>query len=130
MVMLGCQDVGRSATLAQGSGYSKSFRQTPKALKRGAGFQQSGSHDRHFLVLVTSAMVVGVAESKLVEFRSGFKCIWYDLPHPVQFAVLLMMPALFFGINWIFGKLDKVAYARLSRAVTAWMDEKRQLHRI
>ncbi|CAM9691249.1 unnamed protein product [Ectocarpus sp. 12 AP-2014] len=130
MVMLGCQDVGRPVTFAQDSGQSKIYRQTPKALKSGAGFQQSKSHSRHFLVLVISAMVVGVAESKLVEFQSGFKCMWYDLPHPVQLAVLLMMPALFFGINRIFGKLDKAAYARLSRAVAAWMDEKRQVHRI
>ncbi|CAN0016826.1 unnamed protein product [Ectocarpus sp. 13 AM-2016] len=130
MVMRRCQDVGGPVTLAQDSGDSKIYRQTPKALKSGAGFQQSRSHGRHFLVLVISAMVVGVAESKLVEFQSEFKCMWYDLPHPVQFAMLLMTPALFFGINRIFGKLDKAAHARLSRAVTAWMDEKRQVHRI
>ncbi|CAN0157377.1 unnamed protein product, partial [Ectocarpus sp. 4 AP-2014] len=63
MVMLGCQDVGRPVTFAQDSGDSKIYRHTPKALKRGAGFRQSGSHGRQFLVLVISAMVVGVAQS-------------------------------------------------------------------
>ncbi|CAM9297208.1 unnamed protein product [Ectocarpus fasciculatus] len=130
MVMLGCQDVGGSATLAQHSGQSKNCRKTPKALKRGGVYQQSGSNSCGFLVLVMSVTVVGVAKGELVDFPSGFKCMWYDLSHPVQFAVLLMMPALFFGVNRIFGMLDKAAYARLSRAVTAWMDEKRQVHRI
>ncbi|CAB1116411.1 unnamed protein product [Ectocarpus sp. CCAP 1310/34] len=40
------------------------------------------------------------------------------------------MPALFFGMNRMFGMLDKAAYARLSRAVSAWMNEKRQVDQI
>lgn len=51
-------------------------------------------------------------------------------PANPMLLLIPQMPALFFGINRIFGKLDKAAYARLSRAVTAWMDEKRQVHRI
>ncbi|CBJ28220.1 expressed unknown protein [Ectocarpus siliculosus] len=78
-----------------------------------------------------SVTVVGVAESNmLVDLPSGFKCMWYNLSHPVQFAVLLVMPALFLGVNRMFGMLDKAAYARLSRAVSAWMNEKRQVDQI
>ncbi|CAM9901500.1 unnamed protein product [Ectocarpus sp. 13 AM-2016] len=65
-----------------------------------------------------------------VDLPSGFKCAWYNLSHPVQCAVLLVMPALFFGVNRMFGMLEKAAYARLSRAVSAWMNEKRQVDQI
>ncbi|CAN0156724.1 unnamed protein product [Ectocarpus fasciculatus] len=54
--------------------------------------------------------------------------MWNDLPHPVQFAVIFLMLALLFGVHRIFGKLDSAAYARLSRAVTGWMNERRHAH--
>ncbi|CAM9895521.1 unnamed protein product, partial [Ectocarpus fasciculatus] len=49
----------------------------------------------------------------LLQFPSGFKCTWYGLPHPVQFAVLILMPALLYGVNRLFDRLEKASHARL-----------------
>ncbi|CAM9216984.1 unnamed protein product, partial [Ectocarpus sp. 8 AP-2014] len=132
LLKLRWQGVASPSTTVRDSEHSKSYRKTPRRfLKRVGGCQQSGPHSRLFLALVMSATVVGIAESTmLVDLSSGFKCAWYNLSHPVQFAVLLVMPALFFGVNRMFGMLDKAAYARLSRAVSAWMNEKRQVDQI
>ncbi|CAM9173804.1 unnamed protein product, partial [Ectocarpus sp. 4 AP-2014] len=66
-----------------------------------------------------SGMTVKFVESnRLVEFPSGVRCMWNDLPHPAQFAIIFLMLALLLGVHRIFGKLDNAAYARLSRAVT------------
>ncbi|CAM9898998.1 unnamed protein product [Ectocarpus sp. 12 AP-2014] len=84
----------------------------------------------HLLVAIAmSAMTARIVESnRLVEFPSSARCMWNDLPHPAQFAIIFLMLALLFGVHRIFGKLDNAAYARLSRAVTAWMNERRHAH--
>ncbi|CAN0336807.1 unnamed protein product [Ectocarpus fasciculatus] len=51
--------------------------------------------------------------NRLVEFTSGFRCAWYGLPHPVQFTVLILMPALLYGVNRLFDRLEKASHARL-----------------
>ncbi|CAM9868755.1 unnamed protein product, partial [Ectocarpus sp. 8 AP-2014] len=132
LLKLRWQGVASPSTTVRDSERSKSYRKTPRRfLKRVGGCQRSGPHSRLFLALVMSATVVGIAESSmLVDLPSGFKCAWFNLSHPVQFAVLLVMPALFFGVNRMFGMLDKAAYARLSRAVSAWMNEKRHVDQI
>ncbi|CAM9853630.1 unnamed protein product, partial [Ectocarpus fasciculatus] len=122
------QGIETPSTAVRDSGRSKGYRKTQRmVLKRVGGCQQS----RQFLLFVMSAMVVGITEGNLLaDLPLGFKCAWYDLSHPVQFGVLLVMPAFFFGVNRMFGMLDKAAYARLSRAASAWMNEKRQADQI
>ncbi|CAB1096037.1 unnamed protein product [Ectocarpus sp. CCAP 1310/34] len=72
-------------------------------------------------------------ESKsLLDFPSGFKCTWYGLPHPVQFAVLILalrsarapqMPALLYGVNRLFDTLEKASHNYLCPYTTAaYMD--------
>ncbi|CAB1100837.1 unnamed protein product [Ectocarpus sp. CCAP 1310/34] len=98
---------------------------TREARKRPPALRRS-----HLLVAtVMSATTVKIVESnRLVEFPSVFRCMWNDLPHPAQFAIIFLMLALLFGVHRIFGKLDDAAYARLSRAVTAWINERRHAH--
>ncbi|CAM9605859.1 unnamed protein product [Ectocarpus sp. 4 AP-2014] len=120
-----------------------------KTRKRRPGLRISVRHCGGSHLLVATAMsamtVVMVESNRLVEFPSGVMCAWNDLPHPAQFAVIFLvselyprcnatscgtdaMLALLIGVHRIFGKLDNVAYARLSRAVTAWMNERRHAH--
>ncbi|CBJ28227.1 expressed unknown protein [Ectocarpus siliculosus] len=57
--------------------------------------------------------MVLVENNRLLEFSSRFKCTWYGLPHPVQFMVLILMPALLYGVNRLFDRLEKASHARL-----------------
>ncbi|CAM9174027.1 unnamed protein product [Ectocarpus sp. 4 AP-2014] len=85
------------------------------------------SHHSYFaLVFATSALNMVVVESnRFLEFPSGFKCTWYGLPHPVQFAVLILMPALLYGVNWLFDRLEKASHAGLCpHATAACVEEK------
>ncbi|CAN0577431.1 unnamed protein product, partial [Ectocarpus sp. 12 AP-2014] len=60
----------------------------------------------------------------LLELPSGFKCTWYGLSHPVQFAVLILMPALLYGVNRLFDSLEKASHARLCPPPLPWKREK------
>ncbi|CAN0174120.1 unnamed protein product [Ectocarpus sp. 8 AP-2014] len=61
----------------------------------------------------------------LLEFPSEFKCTWYGLSHPVQFAVLILMPALLYGVNRLFDRLEKASHAGLCpHATAACVEEK------
>ncbi|CAN0085117.1 unnamed protein product [Ectocarpus sp. 12 AP-2014] len=62
----------------------------------------------------------------LLELPSGFKCTWYGLSHPVQFAVLILMPALLYGVNRLFDSLEKASHARLCPHATAASVEERE----
>ncbi|CAN0262198.1 unnamed protein product, partial [Ectocarpus fasciculatus] len=77
-----------------------------------------------------SAINLANVESKmlLVQLPSGFRCIWYNLPHLVQFVVLFMMVVLLYGVNRAFDKADEAMSTRLSCATTAFLDERRHYH--
>ncbi|CAB1099562.1 unnamed protein product [Ectocarpus sp. CCAP 1310/34] len=60
---------------------------TREARKRRPALRRS-----HLLVAIAmSAMTVRIVESnRLVEFPSGARCMWKNLPHPVQFAIIFL----------------------------------------
>ncbi|CAN0344190.1 unnamed protein product [Ectocarpus sp. 6 AP-2014] len=44
------------------------------------------------VAILMSAMTVSIVESnRLVEFPSGARCMWNDLPHPAQFAIIFLV---------------------------------------
>ncbi|CAM9192919.1 unnamed protein product [Ectocarpus sp. 13 AM-2016] len=72
------------------------------------------------------ATKVGNVESKmLVELPSGFRCIWNDLPHIIQFVAIFMMLVLLYGVNRVFDKADEAMSTRLSCATAAFLHERR-----
>ncbi|CAM9759629.1 unnamed protein product [Ectocarpus fasciculatus] len=79
---------------------------------------------------IVSAINLVNVESKmlLVQLPSGFRCIWYNLPHLVQFVVLFMMVVLLYGVNRAFDKADEAMSSRLSCATTAFLHERRLYH--
>ncbi|CAB1106425.1 unnamed protein product [Ectocarpus sp. CCAP 1310/34] len=86
--------------------------------------------------------------SMLLDLPSGLKCAWYNLPHPAQYAILIMVSArldfprcccgesnskmlgCLYGLNRVFDKLDKVMVARLSCATGNYMQQRRQALRM
>ncbi|CAM9909588.1 unnamed protein product [Ectocarpus sp. 12 AP-2014] len=82
---------------------------------------------RVILLAALAAIKLGLAEGTLlVDLPSGWKCAWYNLPHPAQYAILLMMLGCLYGVNRVFDKLDKAMYARLSCATGNYMRQRRQ----
>ncbi|CAN0478397.1 unnamed protein product [Ectocarpus sp. 12 AP-2014] len=78
-------------------------------------------------VAFASAIKLGNVESSmLVELPSGFRCIWNNLPHLVQFAVIFLMVVLMYGVNRVFDRADDAMSARLSSATAAFLHERRQ----
>ncbi|CAM9907443.1 unnamed protein product [Ectocarpus sp. 8 AP-2014] len=72
------------------------------------------------------AITLGNVESKmLVELPSGFRCIWNDLPHIIQFAAIFLMLVLLYGVNRAFDKADEAMSTRLSCATAAFLHERR-----
>ncbi|CAM9651636.1 unnamed protein product [Ectocarpus sp. 12 AP-2014] len=68
----------------------------------------------------------------LIEFPSGFRCMWNDLPHGLQFAILFLMLGILYGVNRLFDKADEAMYTRLTCATAGLLNERRQhrTHRI
>ncbi|CAN0176512.1 unnamed protein product [Ectocarpus fasciculatus] len=95
--------------------------------KRTAGPRMS----RRTLLATIAALNAGLVEGNvLVDLPSGFKCAWYGLTHPAQFAILFLMVGLVYFVNRLFNEADKVVYARLSCATDAWMDEMRHTRQV
>ncbi|CAN0028286.1 unnamed protein product [Ectocarpus sp. 4 AP-2014] len=69
-----------------------------------------------------------VGNKMLVELPSGFRCIWNDLPHIIQFVAIFMMLVLLYGINRVFDKADEAMSTRLSCATAALLHERRHHH--
>ncbi|CAN0024944.1 unnamed protein product [Ectocarpus sp. 6 AP-2014] len=78
------------------------------------------------------ALVEGVPEfpSGLLGFPSGFKCTCYGLPHAVQFTVLILMPALLYGVKRLFDRLVQASHACLCPYTTAAFTEERKGRRL
>ncbi|CAB1116414.1 unnamed protein product [Ectocarpus sp. CCAP 1310/34] len=86
---------------------------------------------RRILLATIAALNAGLVDgSLLVDLPSGFKCAWYNLEHPAQFAILFLMVGVVYFINRLFNEVDKVMYARLSCATEAWMDEIRHSRQV
>ncbi|CAN0315512.1 unnamed protein product [Ectocarpus fasciculatus] len=84
---------------------------------------------RRAMLALISAVHVDLVEGKwLVEFPSGFRCIWNDLPHFVQFAILVLMLGILYGVNQLFDKADVAMSARLSCATAGLLNERRGHH--
>ncbi|CBJ33239.1 hypothetical protein Esi_0447_0008 [Ectocarpus siliculosus] len=64
----------------------------------------------------------------LIEFPPGFRCIWNDLPHGLQFTILLLMLGILYGVNRLFDKADEAVYTRLACATSGLLNEKRNHH--
>ncbi|CAN0307539.1 unnamed protein product [Ectocarpus sp. 12 AP-2014] len=78
-------------------------------------------------VAFASTIKLGNVESSmLVELPSGFRCIWNNLPHLVQFAAMLLMVVLMYGVYKVFDRADDAMSARLSSATAAFLHERRQ----
>ncbi|CAM9328391.1 unnamed protein product [Ectocarpus sp. 12 AP-2014] len=98
--------------------------------KRAAGLRSGCFPCRRTLLATMAAINAGCVEGNvLVDLPSGLKCVWYNLTHPAQFAILSLMMGLVYFVNRLFNEADKVVYARLSRATDAWMDEIRHTRR-
>ncbi|CAM9786771.1 unnamed protein product [Ectocarpus sp. 4 AP-2014] len=91
-------------------------------------------HSCFALAFANSALDMVLVESnRLLEFPSGllgipsgFKCRWYGLPRPVQFTVLILMPALLYGVNRLFDGLVQASHACLCPYPTAAFMEERE----
>ncbi|CBJ28233.1 expressed unknown protein [Ectocarpus siliculosus] len=84
---------------------------------------------RRAMLALVSAVHVDLVEGKwLIEFPSGFRCIWNDLPHGLQFAILFLMLGILYGVNRLFDKADQAMYTRLTCATAGLLNEKRHHH--
>ncbi|CAN0048918.1 unnamed protein product [Ectocarpus sp. 6 AP-2014] len=93
----------------------------------GGRARSASSSCRVILLAALAAIELGLAEGTLlVDLPSGLKCAWYNLPHPAQYAILLMMLGCLYGVHRVFDKLDKAMYARLSCATGNYMRQRRQ----
>ncbi|CBJ33702.1 hypothetical protein Esi_0563_0006 [Ectocarpus siliculosus] len=80
-------------------------------------------HDKGALV---SAIQVDLVEGKrLIELPSGVRCMWNDLPHGLQFAILFLMLGILYGVNRLFDKADEAMYSRLTCATAELLRERR-----
>ncbi|CAN0407854.1 unnamed protein product [Ectocarpus sp. 12 AP-2014] len=80
------------------------------------------------LLALAFALVIklgNVERKMLVELPSGFRCIWNDLPHIIQFVAISMMLVLLYGVNRVFDKADEAMSTRLSCATAAFLHERR-----
>ncbi|CAN0537072.1 unnamed protein product [Ectocarpus sp. 12 AP-2014] len=79
------------------------------------------------LLVAIAAIKLGLAKGTLLfDLPSGLKCAWYNLPHPAQYAILIMTLGCLYGVNRLFDKLDSAMYARLSCATRNWMQQRRE----
>ncbi|CAM9539435.1 unnamed protein product [Ectocarpus sp. 8 AP-2014] len=75
---------------------------------------------------IALATNLGYVECKmLVELPSGFRCMWNDLPHIIQFVAIFMMLVLLYGVNRAFDKADDAMSTRLSCATAVFLHERR-----
>ncbi|CAN0047976.1 unnamed protein product [Ectocarpus sp. 6 AP-2014] len=82
---------------------------------------------RVMLLVAIAAIKVGLAEGTLLfDLPSGWKCAWYNLSHPAQYAALIMTLGCLYGVNRFFDRLDSAMYARLSCATRNWMQQRRE----
>ncbi|CAN0002906.1 unnamed protein product, partial [Ectocarpus sp. 4 AP-2014] len=75
------------------------------------------STPRTALFAVGGVCRVIVCLQGLLEFR---------LPHPVHFAVLILMAALLYGVNRLFDRLEKASHNHLCPYTTASYMEERE----
>ncbi|CAM9762327.1 unnamed protein product [Ectocarpus fasciculatus] len=81
---------------------------------------------RRAMLALVSAVHMDLVEGKwLIEFPSGFRCMWNDLPHFIQFAILFLMLGVLYGVNRLFDKADVAMSARLSCATAGLLNERR-----
>ncbi|CAN0500082.1 unnamed protein product [Ectocarpus sp. 12 AP-2014] len=81
------------------------------------------------MLALVSAVHVDLVEGKwLIKFPSGFRCMWNDLPHGLQFAILFLMLGVLYGVNRLFDKADQSMHARLTCATAGLLNEKRHHH--
>ncbi|CAN0557993.1 unnamed protein product, partial [Ectocarpus sp. 12 AP-2014] len=84
---------------------------------------------RRIMLALVSAVHVDLVEGKwLIKFPSGFRCMWNDLPHGLQFAILFLMLGVLYGVNRLFDKADQSMHARLTCATAGLLNEKRHHH--
>ncbi|CAB1100840.1 unnamed protein product [Ectocarpus sp. CCAP 1310/34] len=89
----------------------------------------AGLGGRRAMLALISVAHVDVVEGKwLIEFPSGFRCMWNDLPHGLQFAILLLMLGILYGVNRLFDKADEAIYTRLTCATAGLLNERRLHH--
>ncbi|CAM9309914.1 unnamed protein product [Ectocarpus sp. 12 AP-2014] len=107
-------------------------REIASRLTTAAGSSGSRDGDRVLgLLAVAFALAIkmgNVESTMLVELPSGFRCIWNDLPHIIQFVAIFMMLVLLYGVNRVFDKADEAMSTRLSCATAAFLQERRHHH--
>ncbi|CAB1100352.1 unnamed protein product [Ectocarpus sp. CCAP 1310/34] len=64
----------------------------------------------------------------LIEFPSGVRCMWNELPHGLQFAILFLMLGILYGVNRLFDKADEAMYTRVTCATAGLLRERRHHH--
>ncbi|CAM9498445.1 unnamed protein product [Ectocarpus sp. 12 AP-2014] len=69
-----------------------------RALVRSSAGRSLGGR-RAMLALISVAHLDVVEGKWLIEFPSGFRCIWNDLPHGLQFAILFLRKYMHGGIS-------------------------------
>ncbi|CAN0345495.1 unnamed protein product [Ectocarpus sp. 12 AP-2014] len=98
-----------------------------RALVRSSAGRSLGGR-RAMLALISVAHLDVVEGKWLIEFPSGFRCIWNDLPHGLQFAILFLMLGILYGVNRLFDKADEAMYTRLTCATAGLLNERRHHH--
>ncbi|CAN0101541.1 unnamed protein product [Ectocarpus sp. 4 AP-2014] len=84
---------------------------------------------RRAMLALVSAVQVDLVEGKwLIELPSGVRCVWNDLPHGLQFAILFLMLGILYGVNRLFDKADEAMYTRLTYATAGLLRERRHHH--
>ncbi|CAM9710030.1 unnamed protein product [Ectocarpus sp. 12 AP-2014] len=82
---------------------------------------------RVMLLVAIAAIKLDSAEGTLLfDLPSGWKCAWFNLSHPAQYAALVMTLGCLYGVNRLFDRLDRAMYARLSCATRNWMQQRRE----
>ncbi|CAM9226206.1 unnamed protein product [Ectocarpus sp. 8 AP-2014] len=97
-------------------------------VRSSAGRSLGGGGRRAMLALISAVHVDLVEGQWLIEFPSGFRCMWNDLPHSLQFTMLLLMLGILYGVNRLFDKADEAMYTRLACATSGLLNERRNHH--
>ncbi|CAN0216817.1 unnamed protein product [Ectocarpus sp. 12 AP-2014] len=96
---------------------------------RSSASRSLGGGGRRAILALVSAVHVDLVEGKwLIEFPSGVRCIWNDLPHGIQIAILFLMLGILYGVNRLFDKADEAMYTRLTCATAGLLRERRHHH--